>query len=58
LNILCPKHRNEVLRVTRYSKLLGKKGDRYATSWVTGWLYCEKCDKMYKPKMSFKVSLR
>lgn len=58
MNIMCPKHPKEILHVTRYAILLGKKGDRYATSDRTGWLYCVKCDKMYKPKMTFKVSIR
>ncbi len=58
MNIMCPRHPKEILRITRYSKYVGKKGERYATSLRTGWMYCELCDKMYKPKLSFKVSVR
>ena len=58
MNIMCPRHPKEILRISRYSKLMGRKGNRYATTIRSGWMYCEKCDKMYKPRLSFKVSLR
>ena len=56
MKIFCPKHKNEQLKVLRYTILekTGKTGRyRQGRTVKLDWMLCEKCDKPYLPKVVF-----
>ena len=53
MKVFCPKHKTEKLRVSCYVTNSEQRERLDLITVTTDWLFCEKCNKPYKPKVKF-----